>query len=143
MSNKRNPDPRPVALPSIHEKLAMAQSACSYWYEIKSDPAWSSGKITALQQIITEAQTKINHIQDQIQRAPAELEKYQKLVADLEARGAEERKVKAIPKIQKTMTSFKKNLAFLEELPEADLMKVGITQEQLDKMRALIKNVKV
>lgn len=138
--SKRDPSPKPVALPSLHEKLDSAVSACKYWYGIVNDPSQTTHKITQLQTVVDDCMKKIAHLQIEQNRAPVELEKYQKLVADLEMRLAEDRKLKAEPKIKNLAASLKKNLSSLEDV---DVTQLGITEEQLAKMRAIVAAIKV
>jgi chromosome segregation ATPase len=138
--SRRDPAPKPVALPSLHEKLDHATSACKYWYGVVNDTGSFDKKMSDLQEIIDSCQKKIDHMKSERERAPGELAKYQKLVADLESRLSEERKVKAEPKIQKLAAGLKKNLAALEGV---DLSQIGITEEQLAKMRLIVNTIKV
>ncbi len=64
-------------------------------------------------------------------------------MADLTNRLGEDRRVKAIPHIQKTMTGLKKNLSFLENLKDSELAASGISQQQLDAIRALVNGYKI
>lgn len=137
---KRDQGPKPVALPSLHEKLDSAISACKYWYGIQNDPTQTTQKIAQLQTMIDDCQKKIAHLQIEQNRAPVELEKYQKLVADLEMRIGEDRKLKAEPKIKNLAASLKKNLSALEDV---DVTQLGITEEQLAKMRAIVAAINV